>query len=282
MARLDRLGWAAGWSFECHGVVVGIRTNDPAAGDLVRAALPPGSRPSRRRRVDHLVSLWFGRSETPRRKAYHLLYLGTQGHARTRSRDEILETLENVLLLTVASHSSERLFVHAGVVAWENEAILLPGSSGCGKTTLVRAMVAAGATYYSDEMALVDRSGCVHPFARRPRIRTRPGQARIAVDIEPACVGSRPLPVGAVLFTRFDPSAIWRPRTVPPGRALVHLLDQTVAPRREPQLALEVLSAIVGRARCFRGKRGESAQIVEFLNRTLAPLERKQGWRIAS
>ena len=51
----------------------------------------------------------------------------------------------------------------AGVVGWENRAIVMPGASFAGKTTLVRAWLEAGATYYSDEFAVLDRAGRVHP-----------------------------------------------------------------------------------------------------------------------
>ena len=50
-------------------------------------------------------------------------------------------------------------------------AIVMPGASFAGKTTMVRAWLEAGATYYSDEFAVLDRTGRVHPFARPLAIR---------------------------------------------------------------------------------------------------------------
>jgi hypothetical protein len=65
-------------------------------------------------------------------------------------------------------------FLYAGVVAWQGHAIVFPGRSLSGKTTLVREMLRLGATYYSDEFAVVDNSGLVHSFPRPLGIREDP------------------------------------------------------------------------------------------------------------
>lgn len=46
--------------------------------------------------------------------------------------------------------------VHAGVVAFGDDCVLLPALAGSGKTTLTAALVERGATYFSDEIALLD------------------------------------------------------------------------------------------------------------------------------
>ena len=73
--------------------------------------------------------------------------------------------------LFVAERAPDHLFVHAGVVGWEGRAIVMPGASFAGKTTLVQAWLEAGATYYSDEFAVLDRAGqsaSVRPSAGDP------------------------------------------------------------------------------------------------------------------
>ena len=76
--------------------------------------------------------------------------------------DLILDTLESDLQLHVAEQARRRLFVHAGVVGWKGRAIVIPGRSFTGKTTLVAELVRAGASYYSDEYALIDSRGKIH------------------------------------------------------------------------------------------------------------------------
>jgi len=61
------------------------------------------------------------------------------------------------------------------VVAWRGRAILLPGRSYVGKSTLVMELVRAGAVYYSDEYAVLDARGRVHPFAQPVALREPDG-----------------------------------------------------------------------------------------------------------
>ncbi|HVG83597.1 MAG TPA: DUF692 family protein [Vicinamibacterales bacterium] len=55
----------------------------------------------------------------------------------------------------VASYPS-LMSLHAGVVSFGGGCMLLPAPTGSGKTTLTAALVRAGATYYSDEIAVFD------------------------------------------------------------------------------------------------------------------------------
>jgi hypothetical protein len=72
--------------------------------------------------------------------------------------------------LTLASESSApgRLFIHAGAVATpDGGAVLLPGASGSGKTTLTAALLQAGCSLLSDEVAVLRlATGEVEPFTR--------------------------------------------------------------------------------------------------------------------
>ena len=78
----------------------------------------------------------------------------------------VLDAFESHVQLTVAEYAPRRIFVHAGVVGWKDRAILIPGLSHSGKTTLVDQLIRAGATYYSDEYAVLDARGRVHPYPR--------------------------------------------------------------------------------------------------------------------
>src|ERR1700692_1331443 len=100
-----------------------------------------------------------------------LLYADSVRVAREVASNQVLEAFETELHLYTATESSDMTFLHAGVVGWQGRAILVPGRSFSGKTTLVRAMLRLGATYYSDEFAVVDNLGRVHPFARPLGIR---------------------------------------------------------------------------------------------------------------
>src|SRR2546429_5521253 len=64
MAKIDRLGWADGMSFNAYGVRVGVRVNEPAILSDLIARLPPGSKPASFQVVDHLYSIIFGEAKT--------------------------------------------------------------------------------------------------------------------------------------------------------------------------------------------------------------------------
>ena len=78
-------------------------------------------------------------------------------------REYALTMLESQIQGHIALDATEFVFIHAGVVADGGRAIVIPGLSFSGKTTLVRALVEAGAVYYSDEFAALDENGRVLP-----------------------------------------------------------------------------------------------------------------------
>lgn len=50
-------------------------------------------------------------------------------------------------------------FVHSGVVEFDRRAIVFPGKSRYGKSTMVAALVEAGCRYLSDEYAVISPEG---------------------------------------------------------------------------------------------------------------------------
>ena len=267
MEKLDRLGWAAGLSVSSYGVRIGVRTNDPAVLPRVQSVLPPCSRPSPARLVDRLVSLTVGGPD-PRRnlRRFHLLYADSQQLSRTRDLDELLAVLETHLKLYVAERARRRVFVHAGVVGWRGRALLLPGSSHAGKSTLVTELVRRGARYYSDEYAVLDASGRVHPYARDPQVKVGGGRS---VSLPLSELGGRPgreaLPVGLVALARYQDGSRWRPRLISAGPGALEVLAHTVPARLRPEAALAALHRVVNRAPVWKGTRGEAAEAAAWL-----------------
>ena len=78
-----------------------------------------------------------------------------------------------------------------------------------GKTTLVRAWLEAGAMSYSDEFAVLERAGRVHPFARPLAIRD--GSTALTRRVPVAALGAEtettPLSIGLVLVTSYRAGA---------------------------------------------------------------------------
>jgi hypothetical protein len=268
MAKIDRLGWADGIAFVSHGLRIGVRVNEPMLMPQILPLLPPGWNRSRSAVVDRLYSLRAaGPARTANVRRFNLLYSGAARIGRTAELDELWGILESDLQLYVAQMALRKVFVHAGVVGWQGRAIVLPGTSMSGKSTLVAALVHAGATYYSDEYAVFDAQGRVHPYSRLLSIRGRDGQParRCPPEAFGGRSGSCPLPVGLIAVTGYKPGARWRPRPLTPGPAALALLANTVPARSRPAAALAALQQVVTHATALKGWRGEAEATVEAI-----------------
>lgn len=233
--------------------------------------LPPGWKPASSLVVERLYSLVIGgESARPNLRRFHLLYANAARVGRSTDLENVLQLFESDLQLYVAEAAPRRVFVHAGVVGWRGRAILIPGRSLSGKTTLVAELVRAGATYYSDEYAVLDQRGRVHPYARRLGIRGDGFQSeRRAVEQLGGTRGTKPLPVGLVVVTRYSPGARWRPRSLSAGQGALALLDNTVSIQRQPEVVFPVLKQVASKAPIIRGVRGEAGHIVDSILATL-------------
>ena len=228
--------------------------------------LPPGWACAKTRAVERLYSVVGGGTAAGRgARRFHLLYADAARLARTPDADALFDALESDLKLYVAEHARGRLFVHAGVVGWRGRAVLIPGRSHSGKTTLVAELVRAGADYYSDEYAVLDGRGRVHPYARPLCVRRAddPRPARLTAEELGGRAGTGPLSVGAVLHAAYRPGARWRPRQLSAGQGALALLENTVAARSQPSEALATILQAVRGAKIFKGPRGEASHLVD-------------------
>ena len=267
MDKLDRLDWLAGFSFSSYGVTIGVRANDPRLVGKLEPLLPPGWRPSSSLRVDRLYSLVVSRpTARPGVRTLNLAYADVTRLARSSNLEDVMERFESDLQLYVAESARKRLFVHAGVVEWSNKAIIVPGRSHSGKTTLVAELVRAGARFYSDEYAVLDKDGRVHPYPKPLSVRGESGkQVRCPPEDFGGSSGKKPIPIQAVVVTSFKEGARWRPKTVSAGKGVLALLANTVAARRKAAGSLSILQRIVTDALVLSGPRGEARETAELL-----------------
>ncbi len=263
----ERLKWRAHQSYLAYGVRFGLQTNIPEGLSLAQPYLPLGWQEILANEVELLYSLHLARSnQHSETTPYHLLYADSLLIARSADVTQVLQTFKEHAQLVTILRAQDRLFVHAGVVGWNGRAILIPGRSLSGKTTLVRALVQAGAIYYSDEFAVLDHRGWVYPYALPLSIRTH-NASSIQTPIEQlgGQRGTEPLPVGLIAITQYKRRARWKPRSLSPARALLALMDNTVAARREPEYTLPILRETVLHARVIKSQRGDAPHIAPAL-----------------
>jgi hypothetical protein len=234
------------------GVGFAISLDPPGLRGAVSQRLPPCCSPARPSRGERLYRI----SKKPGRARY-LVEGGSLPLTRADDLESALSAFESDLQLHIAERARGRIFVHAGVVGWRGRAILIPGPSFSGKTNLVVALARAGATYYSDEYAVIDARGRIHPYPR-PLATRRKGKRWQAKTLG-LPTGRRPLPAGLVVLSHFEKGATWRPKTLSRGRGLLALLQNTVAARSRSRAALRYLDCVLKRARVLAGARGEAA-----------------------
>ena len=190
-------------------------------------------------------------------------------------RASLVDTTEIVLSdleLWIAEYARRQVFVHAGCVAVDGHAILLPGRSMSGKSSLTAALVRAGAEYYSDEYAVLDSQGLVRPYPRALSIRPHDGAPRHRVTAEElgGKRGRGPATVEVIAALRLDRDASWQTEAVTRGPAVLRLLDNTVAARSRPRAALSALESATQDACVLEGTRGDAdeaaARLLSILN----------------
>src|SRR5882724_4994011 len=270
MAKLERLEWPAGLSTISFGVRVGIRVNNAAYLQQVLSCLPPGWRTSLSQMVERVYSIEIGtKSASSRARRMSRIYCDGSEIGKSRDLKRLLDALESDVQLFVAEYAPRRVFIHAGVVGWQGKAIVIPGRSYSGKTTLVKTFVEAGATYYSDEYAVLDSKGLVHPYPRALGVRETDAfdQTKITIESLGRVAGRKPLPVGMVIVSQFKKSGKWRPQTLSAGQGTLALLANAVAVRREPEMTLSALQQIVPHSEILKGNRGEAGPMVDAILR---------------
>jgi hypothetical protein len=271
MDKVDRLGWSTGFTLRLYGVDIGIRSNDAEALDRVVEHLPPYWESTTLPKVDRLYSILHRKGTGNGSRRLNVLYSDERRLARSADVDDLLTVFESNLRIFVAEFAKHRVFVHAGVVGWKGQAIVIPGRSYSGKSTLVAELVRAGATYYSDEYAVLDARGRVHPFTKPIELRAEGTYKQTKFDVSElgGRAGTKALPVGLVLMTRYKTGASWRPKKLTAGKGVLEILINTVSARRDPEKAFGALRQVAAQADILKGVRGDAGDTVPAILRRL-------------
>ena len=253
------------FAFEAFGLRVLVVADSAAAVEDLELLLPPGSVPS--------SAGSGGRTFALRDRPDGMYDLTRDGDilVEGRSLTVVRAALERELLAVVALEAPGRIFVHAGVVAHDGAAIVIPGKTYSGKTSLVAALVRAGAVYYSDEYALLDASGLVHPFAKPLSLRESGQQFDHPVEMIGGVAGDGAVPIGLVVVTTYAAGASWQPTRLSAGEAALELLTNTLAARTRPGEVMRSLTRAVAPAVTLKGERSEAGELAPLL---LAELRR--------
>jgi len=243
--------------------------DDPMLEPRIREILPPGWKPAR---SDPWSTTFALRETGP--DSYQVT-IGEAPAVEHASLEVALTLLDSQMRLSIAANARDWLFVHAGVVAVEDRALLIPGATFTGKTTLVHALLQAGATYYSDEYAVLDEAGVVHPYPRPLSIRSSEGgpvrERRTGPAGRVASTGERAM-TAAVVITRYRAGVPWRPKRLTNGQGMLAMLANTVPAQARPEESLRTLGRAIAGATTLEGDRGEAGPVASALLGELAAL----------
>lgn len=248
------------------GIPFRLRADDADAACQLLRGLPPEScqiPPSPRCRCYTICR----RSDASmHQSSVYDLRVGARSLVQAASLEEAAEQLEGDLQLHIAERAAPWVFLHAGAVCWKKRAILLPGRSCAGKSTLVAGLLRAGAEYLSDEYAVLGEDNKVYPYARPVSLR-RPGAAPLRCTPEQfgsvAVTEAVPVALIAILSYQKEPKReITRLST---GEALLNLLMYAIAVQRRPQDILRRLARLTLCIPVVHGDRGEAEEVAARL-----------------
>ena len=259
-AELAQLRWAGDIVFCGYGARIGVRFTDRELGAQLAHLPSPGTRLAAPGKVDRMLSVFH-------RDGRYWIYGDDEMKCQPVRRADLLDAFETHLRAAFAEFSRRHVFVHGGAVGWRGGAILFPGASQAGKSTLVAELVKAGATYFSDEYAVLDDRGRVHPFAKPLSLRdpVTSRQHDTPVQALGGVAAQAPLPVGLVVLTRYRGGATWSPERLTRSEGALDLLANTIAARRWPALALSVIGTVVDRAPVIRSDRGDARDLAQVI-----------------
>ena len=251
---------------EAYGVTIEV-TADAGHLSEVRQILPPAATPAPVPPEDGRFSITWSADDG-------LLTVISDGQAIAVSVDSAVAfgVLDAQIRMHIALRAPEFIFVHAGVVGHHDRAIVLPGKSFAGKTTLVAALVQAGAEYWSDEYAVLDAAGFVHPYAKPLSVRIDQAGATKEQPVESlgGRAGNGALSVGLIALTYYRIGASWTPRLCSPGEGALKLLEHAIPARSRPTQALEAVRCAAAGALVLEGERGEAQEAAFGLLAALA------------
>jgi hypothetical protein len=266
-------------AFESFGVRVGVGANDARVRVRLDQLVPPHSRPCDPETVEHhfTINTDDGVLYTVRYDVRDGVPAGPLEAASWVATDVdvqlALGLLETHVPAAVALRAPDWFFIHGAAVAYLDRMIVLPGPALSGKSTLVAALVRAGATYYSDQFAVLDERGYVHPYAISLGL---PSTERAGAGFngdEPLVAGEQPLPVGAIVMTSYSPGSEWRPRKLSRGESTIALMSQTIPAQENPEQSMRVIRNVLDAAPLvIESNRDEAEPVASSL---LAQLERE-------
>ena len=201
----------------------------------------------------------------------------------------ILEYLEYTIYTLLVDRLRDYYLIHAGVVAHDDKAILLPGRSGGGKTTLIAGLLKNSFRYLTDEIGVIDPHTLeVYPFPKplnmkigslslfdnfQPEMEViKKNEMSIEDKIHHVFVNSgsvraidKPVAVGDIVFVRYNPNEKSTLTSISRANAIFELARCSFNHYRFKEKAIEILESLVRGCQCYQLKFSQVGEAVNLL-----------------
>ncbi len=258
-------------SFQSFGLSATVTLHGDVSSEAMLPYLPPNRAPVSGAGADRNYVIDHAYQNRSSNQPRYRVFFEKRLLAQSSDLEECFSALEGDLSMAIATDSRHGLvFVHSGVVSLGDGALLIPGTSRSGKSTLVDVLVARGALYCSDEYAVIDGEGLVWPYLRQISLRTenclgsgkkvsmQRFEGRIAM-------ASTPLPVTGILGCQYRAGSDWSCHPATPGQGVLQLLENAVSAQLDPGRTMKILSRAANGAKVKIGTRGEASDAVESI-----------------
>lgn len=176
-----------------------------------------------------------------------------------------------VLEVLLVERLPDLVAVHAGAIALDRQAILLPGRPQTGKTRLIMAWLREGARYLSDEFALLDDQGRVHPYPRLlamregSQIRRVPPESLGSAAVDTSCAVS-----SVAVLTYDEQTADLDAAHLSSSDIWLRLMEHCISVHARPEPSFATLTTVAAAARGVEGRRGEATEALPKLRDLLS------------
>lgn len=192
------------------------------------------------------------------------LYLGCEKLSSAATLHDAARAIVKVVDGLLVHRLKSLYAVHAGAVVLHGKALLVPGSTHAGKSSLIAEFLRRGALLLSDEYALVDPNGLVHAYPRPLLVRDgSPEQTLILPKDLNASFAAEPVAVAWIFAIEYDPGSIWHVTALSNSETVMLLLRNTPHEMDKSPEMIDSFVRLAANAACYAGVRGEAAETVD-------------------
>jgi hypothetical protein len=280
--KLDKVQWKERISFTSFGVKITVLFDCEEIVSQITPYLPPFAIITDPHEISDFTYSVIVARETGK---FNFIYRNGEQISKWKERGKqvlerkhIFTTLEVYFQTATANFAvNQGVFIHAGAVAWKDKGIIIPANSYDGKTTLTAEFARLGATYFSDEYAIINHEGKLLPYPKTLSIRKPDEYEQTEKSIEElggkGANISDSVPVKLILLAKFRKNnKVWKPKQLTQADGVMELLKHTFPVRTFPEIVLKNLHNLTKNAIVLKGNRGEAKefakQIINYLEKS--------------